>query len=230
MSSEFVVVATFHLQSQAETARMALNASGIEAFVQDSNMSTLLPWHGLRGIKVQVPAARADEARALLESSSGLLSENRQAQDSVPDDACLSCGQHMPSRAKRCPACGWSFLDQPTEPGEAGTLTDQESQEEPEPVPPRAAKVVERCHRCGSDKIIPLAKIVDQGQYSDGQLQAHVGYAKPEALIFKMSVFAKLNAAICGECGHTELTAVDPDELYAAYQATKNYERLHSDS
>ena len=72
------------------------------------------------------------------------------------------------------------------------------------------------CARCGSEKIMPLVGIMDQGQNSDGSLKARVD-TKPEAWLFKGAVFARLKATICGECGHTELTAENPAELYEAY-------------
>ena len=73
------------------------------------------------------------------------------------------------------------------------------------------------CAKCGSEKIIPLVGIMDQGQYSDGKLKAFVGFTNPEAWLFKGRVYARLRATICGECGHTELTAENPGALYEAY-------------
>ena len=73
------------------------------------------------------------------------------------------------------------------------------------------------CMKCGSEKIIPLAAVLDQGEYSDGSLKARVAYTNPEAWIFKGSVTTKLRASICGECGFTELTAENPQEIYEAY-------------
>jgi hypothetical protein len=77
----------------------------------------------------------------------------------------------------------------------------------------------ERCLRCGSGKLIPMVPVQDQGQYSSGRLSAHVGFTNPESWFFKGAVSAKLSATICGECGHTELTAEDPVALYQAYLA-----------
>jgi len=77
------------------------------------------------------------------------------------------------------------------------------------------------CVKCGSEKIIPLVSIMDQGQYSDGKLKAHVGYTNPEAWLFKGAVYARLRATICGECGHTDLTAENPSALYEAYLKTQ---------
>ncbi len=64
--------------------------------------------------------------------------------------------------------------------------------------------------------------MVDQGQYSNGTLQAFVGYSNPEAWVFKGAVYAKLKANICGQCGYTELIAEDPAALYDAYLKVKS--------
>lgn len=78
------------------------------------------------------------------------------------------------------------------------------------------------CSKCGSDKTIPFASVLDQGQYSDGKLKAHVGFTNPEAWLFKGPVYATLRATICGQCGHTELTAENPDHLYKMYLASQS--------
>lgn len=79
-----------------------------------------------------------------------------------------------------------------------------------------------KCGKCGSDKIIPLASMVDQGQYSDGSLKAIVAYTNPEAWVFKGAVYARLKANICGQCGHTELIAENAAELYESYLKAKS--------
>jgi len=79
-----------------------------------------------------------------------------------------------------------------------------------------------KCSKCGSEKVILLAGMMDQGQYSDGTLKALVGYSNPEAWVFKGAVYAKLKANICGECGYTELIAEDPAALYDAYLKAKS--------
>jgi hypothetical protein len=73
-----------------------------------------------------------------------------------------------------------------------------------------------KCSKCGSAKVIPLVGMGDQGRGSDGILKAYV-YTNPEAWVFKGSVYAKLKANICGECGYTELVAENPTALYDAY-------------
>jgi ribosomal protein S27AE len=79
-----------------------------------------------------------------------------------------------------------------------------------------------KCSKCGSERVILLVGMMDQGQYSDGTLKALVGYTNPEAWVFKGAVYAKLKANICGECGYTELIAEDPAALYDAYLKAKS--------
>jgi predicted nucleic-acid-binding Zn-ribbon protein len=74
-----------------------------------------------------------------------------------------------------------------------------------------------RCAKCGSERIVPLASILDQGQYSDGKLKARI-YSNPQAWVFKGAVYARLQARICGDCGYTELIASNANELYEAYR------------
>ena len=42
-----------------------------------------------------------------------------------------------------------------------------------------------KCSKCGSERVIPLVGMMDQGQYSDGTLKALVAYTNPEAWVFK---------------------------------------------
>ena len=79
-----------------------------------------------------------------------------------------------------------------------------------------------KCSKCGSEKIIPLVTMVDQGESSDGRLKAVVAYTNPEAWVFKGAVYAKLNANICGQCGYTELIAENAAALYDAYLKAKS--------
>lgn len=77
-----------------------------------------------------------------------------------------------------------------------------------------------KCSKCGSDKIIPLAHVLDQGEGSSGALRTAV-FTNPEAWVFKGGVYAKLKANICGECGYVELVAENPAALYDAYVKTR---------
>ena len=82
--------------------------------------------------------------------------------------------------------------------------------------PKRRSPDAEPCRRCGSRKVIPNARIGDQGEYSDGKLKALV-IGNPEAWIFKDVERSELLADICGECGHVELKVTDPGLLYEHY-------------
>jgi rRNA maturation endonuclease Nob1 len=72
------------------------------------------------------------------------------------------------------------------------------------------------CTRCGSDKIARDVRVRDQGQYSNGVLQAVV-YGDPGAILFKEAYYAALHADICGRCGHVEFRVDNPAELYEHY-------------
>jgi hypothetical protein len=73
-----------------------------------------------------------------------------------------------------------------------------------------------QCSKCGSVKLIPDARFRDQGEYSNGKLQLVVD-GQPDAALFKDSVFGDVVAEICGDCGHIELRAENPGDLYGHY-------------
>ncbi len=72
------------------------------------------------------------------------------------------------------------------------------------------------CEVCGSDKIIPNVRVVDQGEYSDGNLSLVV-LGNPDAVIFQDRHYGKITAHVCGECGHVELSVANPRALYQKY-------------
>lgn len=117
MADQLVTIERYKFQPQAETARIALEQAGITAFLQglfgsNTGLSTGITsgW-----IELQVEPARVAEARALLESTPGLLWEDTPDDSNLDDNKCLSCGAVMPAKSTRCPACGWSFLDKAVE-------------------------------------------------------------------------------------------------------------------
>ena len=63
---------------------------------------------------------------------------------------------------------------------------------------------------------MPGVTVWDQGRQSSGELRVAIA-ADPNALLFRDVIFSRLRAAICGDCGHTELSAEDPRALYDAY-------------
>jgi len=118
----------------------------------------------------------------------------------VPDtfDVCWNCNRLRPEAAE---------LTAPPQ-------TDEKIEGIALPKTPQPRLV--HCTACGSAKIIPDTRIVDQGQHSDGSLCVVI-YGEPEALIFKDRLSGKLKADICGECGHVQMRVHNPAELYAHY-------------
>lgn len=73
------------------------------------------------------------------------------------------------------------------------------------------------CSRCGSDEVIPRARVVergDDGARHDLQLEVQ---RRPNALLFKGAERSNISAQLCAACGHVELFADMPRALYAAY-------------
>jgi predicted nucleic-acid-binding Zn-ribbon protein len=76
----------------------------------------------------------------------------------------------------------------------------------------------QKCEKCGSDKIIPRAKVIDRADYNAaGDLTVAVD-ENPDAFMFKQRVYASVTARVCGNCGFIELYADEPQSLYSAYQ------------
>ena len=113
MEPKLVTVCTYTSAVQAEVVKLALEAEGVTAFVEEANMVTTewLDGSALGGVKVQVAEVDVPAAMALLASTASLTSPSadRPADDGV--QRCLSCGATMPGETTTCPACGWSFLD-----------------------------------------------------------------------------------------------------------------------
>lgn len=136
-----------------------------------------------------------------------------------PSWQCPQCRQSVPSAFDVCWNCGTS---QDGTPDPDFVKVPQDGlEDEAEPALTNIPSANFQCPRCGSSKIIPQAKVLDQGQASDGYLKVVV-YGDPEALIFKDRLFGRLKADVCGDCGHVELRVDNHEELYEHYlQATK---------
>jgi hypothetical protein len=72
------------------------------------------------------------------------------------------------------------------------------------------------CMRCGSDKIVRGARVLDRRENFTSDLTVVV-YGEPDALVFKDRRYGTLTAEICGRCGHVELLVNNPAELYEHY-------------
>lgn len=75
------------------------------------------------------------------------------------------------------------------------------------------------CAKCGSDRIVPNARVRDRGHLnSDAGNLTLIVYEKPDALLFKGAHQGELAARVCGDCGFTELFVEDAPELYDVYR------------
>ena len=73
------------------------------------------------------------------------------------------------------------------------------------------------CPRCGSDAVIPDARLVDRGD-GDARKTLDVGLeTRPDAVVFKKETRVPLRAQVCGDCGFVDLFATDPGRMWEAY-------------
>ena len=138
---------------------------------------------------------------------------------------CQNCSEVVPGNFDSC----WKCLTTRTgelspeadqllsEVREYSDLDDSESETELLEVPNREATAQAECPRCGSTKLIHDVTTADQGQGSDGKLNAVV-FGNPQALFFKNRLFGEIRADICGSCGHIEFRVANASELYNHYQ------------
>ena len=81
------------------------------------------------------------------------------------------------------------------------------------------ASAPKTCPRCGSERIIPDAKVEDRAEHVRHELELLVGFNQPDSLIFNEPLRADVRAAICGACGHVELFVPEAEELWKAWSA-----------
>lgn len=106
---DLITVATFRTAPEAELAKTALDAEGIESFIADAEMVTMdwLLGVAIGDVKIQVARRVAERARDFLASRRRVHDED----EPVGPATCLACGAVFPEEADQCPACGWSFED-----------------------------------------------------------------------------------------------------------------------
>ena len=74
-----------------------------------------------------------------------------------------------------------------------------------------------RCLKCGSDAVIPDARLIDRSE-SSTRRPAEVGVeTKPDAVLFTGEVRTETRARVCGDCGFVEVYAAEPAKLWDAY-------------
>lgn len=102
MSDTPVTLMTFSKEEDAELKQMLLEQEGIESFLNNANVASLNLGSALGEIKLQVSAADAERARAILENAPA-----REPASPVTDNQCLACGAEM--NGSICPKCGWTY-------------------------------------------------------------------------------------------------------------------------
>lgn len=110
MPENLVTIATFRYLTEAEAAKIHLEAEGITVFLADAeivNMDWLFA-NAVGDIKLQVPPAEAEVALFHLNKTQSKRRE-RAARDDFGEETCLACGADIPEEATTCPACGWSY-------------------------------------------------------------------------------------------------------------------------
>ena len=77
------------------------------------------------------------------------------------------------------------------------------------------------CTKCGSNKIISDARIVD---YAHGNIKKNLSIyiQKTDNIFFNKFEQVELIAQICGSCGNVELTISNPDAIWEAHIKSKS--------
>jgi len=138
-------------------------------------------------------------------------------EEAGPSWTCAPCGESNPMTFDLCWKCGSVKGEAKPEASEASgepIILETVETQQPEPKPKNQGP---RCEKCGSNKIIPGVRLADQGQGSDGKAKVVV-FGNPDAVIFKERRYSEVTADVCGECGHVELKASNPQSLYRHYR------------
>jgi hypothetical protein len=166
------------------------------------------------------PGSMRDNEREELEAiAQQVLSDSPPADETGEQYSwkCSQCAEEVPGSFDTCWSCG-TDRNGVFGPRSFEAATDSA----PEPgLPPGAVETVATgrtlsCKLCGSTKVVPNVRVVDQGRHSSGQLQLFVD-GSPEAIFFKDRRWGEIRADICGECGHLDLRVQNAKELYDHY-------------
>jgi hypothetical protein len=108
MAGELVTVATFSTLTEAEAAKVTLEAEGIRTLLDDMDWQEL--GMSIPNIKLQVSQEDAGAAAELLAHHGHTLRDDTPDDDDAPDPiTCLECGKEIPEGQSKCPACGWTY-------------------------------------------------------------------------------------------------------------------------
>jgi predicted amidophosphoribosyltransferase len=111
MSENLVPIATFVRATEANAAKFALAAEGIDCFLSDE---TLVGMYGIAAnalgyIKLLVPAHHVERARRVLDTPF----DDWPSFSSVGPRCCRQCGEELDDRLERCRHCGAPRLQAP---------------------------------------------------------------------------------------------------------------------
>ena len=151
------------------------------------------------------------------EDESSHDSDEEEEEDVAPSWTCVTCSESNPMTFDLCWKCGSGKGEANPGMSEASAepiVHETVETQQPEPKPKTQGP---RCEKCGSNKIIPGVRLADQGQGSDGKAKLVV-FGNPYAVIFKDRRYSEVKANVCGECGHVELRASNPQSLYRHYR------------
>ena len=77
------------------------------------------------------------------------------------------------------------------------------------------------CQKCGSNKIIKNATIVDYA-HGNAKKNLSIHIKTTDNILFNKFEKGTLKAKICGSCGQVELSVDNPHELWEAYLKNKS--------
>jgi hypothetical protein len=134
MADRLVTIARYPNAASAEIARIRLEESGIAVRIVNAETVTAL-WHvgtALGDVQLVVAEEHAERASGLL-STLEPLDESRQATEAADGTPlCLACGAEFPTDTDRCPACGWSYGNDP-DADAAATAREDDDEATPDP-------------------------------------------------------------------------------------------------
>jgi hypothetical protein len=109
MTDDVVTVANFATASEAEAAKLTLEAEGIKCVIADMDWTTLgVP---AANVRLQVEQENAEKVIALLAERGHTSTRSQPESDDGPDlITCLECGKEIPEGTSKCPACGWTYV------------------------------------------------------------------------------------------------------------------------
>ena len=118
-------IATFWKPEEAHLLKLRLSQQGIQAFIQDENITQIHPWRAIAigGVRVQVADPDVEAAKKILSET-----EVPTAVPEPPGDngsfACCSCGVLIPKDKSRCSACSYEDGSSGGEPEPSGERGD----------------------------------------------------------------------------------------------------------